>query len=529
MDRMDGERSGALQQVTARVSSLLQQLHQHETPFLSRESLVLSDLHALEQTHNKIATLLNVMLTASKLPLPPFPSTATDTTPEHRLHGALNTAKCIEQQVQALTQAHLPEQPEAPRGTPSGPTLQERISSQDFGDSFETQECSDDSDSDKEPIPSPSPPVSPQPRCGSPSSPRQLQPSSPAKTQIVSPSHPTSHRSPIKATTVHLTGHTRTVYNVCISPNGRFVAAASADKTCGVWKVASSELVLKLEHSKPVFTCCFATNSKIITTSPAITVWCLATDEDGEIIAEESKNSFPSSHQTEPSCCCYWPKRDAVASGTTTGALMLWTIEGQLNINAPAHHSNVVTTVATHNTKDYLLTASKDGLLQLWSAEFNEDTNAVQACNPVDSMTTNGDAITWAAFVDLSTSGSQSPFTAAYITVILAFGHDITIAKYDGQSFQTTVTLRGHTDLVTCGAFYGGEMLVSGSRDRTIRVWDIWNEDEELISTTINPTGGLQDLAVCAASDLLVTCASDSNGVKPWDFSAPRFFLNEGK
>jgi WD40 repeat protein len=56
---------------------------------------------------------------------------------------------------------------------------------------------------------------------------------------------------------------------------------------------------------------------------------------------------------------------------------------------------------------------------------------------------------------------------------IATAGLDQTIKIWDARTGDEVLTLRGHTDLVTCLAFSAdSHQLASASVDRTVRIWD---------------------------------------------------------
>jgi WD40 repeat protein len=55
-------------------------------------------------------------------------------------------------------------------------------------------------------------------------------------------------------------------------------------------------------------------------------------------------------------------------------------------------------------------------------------------------------------------------------------GEDSTVKVWDSQAGTLIRSFRGHTGIVTTVAFSfspKGELLVSGSRDGTVKVWDL--------------------------------------------------------
>ena len=60
-----------------------------------------------------------------------------------------------------------------------------------------------------------------------------------------------------------LQGHAAAVYSAVFSPNGKYIATASYDKTVRVWDAANGQVVAKLEdHSDSVSTAAFSRDGK---------------------------------------------------------------------------------------------------------------------------------------------------------------------------------------------------------------------------------------------------------------------------
>jgi WD40 repeat protein len=57
---------------------------------------------------------------------------------------------------------------------------------------------------------------------------------------------------------------------------------------------------------------------------------------------------------------------------------------------------------------------------------------------------------------------------------VASAGEDTTVRLWDAMSGKQLHKLRGHTGIVTSVAFSpDGQLLVSGSRDRAVKVWDL--------------------------------------------------------
>jgi WD40 repeat protein len=57
-------------------------------------------------------------------------------------------------------------------------------------------------------------------------------------------------------------------------------------------------------------------------------------------------------------------------------------------------------------------------------------------------------------------------------------GEDSTVKVWNSHSGDLLRSFRGHTGLVSTMAFLDGRTLITGSRDHTIRFWDLTQLDE---------------------------------------------------
>ncbi|UYM16856.1 F-box/WD repeat-containing protein [Endozoicomonas euniceicola] len=85
---------------------------------------------------------------------------------------------------------------------------------------------------------------------------------------------------------------------------------------------------------------------------------------------------------------------------------------------------------------------------------------------------------------------------------------------------QCVATLKGHTDAVTSVTSLADGRLASGSRDKTVKVWDLSKPDGEQCVVTLE--GHTRDVtSVTPLADGRLASASEDRTVKVWDLSKP--------
>ena len=83
--------------------------------------------------------------------------------------------------------------------------------------------------------------------------------------------------------------------------------------------------------------------------------------------------------------------------------------------------------------------------------------------------------------------------------------------------FQQFHNFSGHTDSVLC-LQYDDKILISGSSDSTVRVWDV--ETGELINTLIQHKASVLHISFNSMMGLLVSSSKDKS-IVVWDMISP--------
>ena len=98
---------------------------------------------------------------------------------------------------------------------------------------------------------------------------------------------------------------------------------------------------------------------------------------------------------------------------------------------------------------------------------------------------------------------------------IVTGSEDKTVKVWDAETGQEVLALKGHTDDVSSVAFSpDGKRIVTGSEDRTVKVWDAETGQEVLALK--GHTDGVRGVAFSPDGKRIVTGSGDRT-VKVWD------------
>lgn len=241
-----------------------------------------------------------------------------------------------------------------------------------------------------------------------------------------------------------LQGHGDAVSEVLFSPDGRTLVSAGFDQSLRLWRTANGECLGELRgHTDRVRTLAFSPDGVTLASAAddrSIRLWSVKTARQLERL---------DGHTDGVRSLAFSPDGELLASGSCDNTVRLWGLASKQSVVRLQGHRGGVRSLAFSPTGAQLATGALDATVRLWE---------VSSGRPRTQLVGHRGLIRTLAFSprgDLLASGSD----------------DCTVCLWDLQSGLSIARLEGHDSRVYCVAFSpDGAVLASGSADRTIRI-----------------------------------------------------------
>ena len=242
---------------------------------------------------------------------------------------------------------------------------------------------------------------------------------------------------------VDLVGHAKEVWQIRWSPNGDRVATASEDKTARVWDAGGGREVLRIEkHAAKVYGVAFSHDGTTLVTSGAdgaVRLWDATTGDERNTLIDGGGTVYDVAVTRDDR---------VIAAGCQDGTVRLWDVDGGRIERRLTGHEQRVFRVAFSPDDTRLATASEDGTVRIWRVADGRSLAKLE-----HPMRVNGVAFT---------PDGRQVATASGDGVLRLF------AVSRGRERRM---FRGHEAALMSVSSVDGLGMVTGSIDRTVRLW----------------------------------------------------------
>ncbi|MEX0268301.1 protein kinase [Leptolyngbyaceae cyanobacterium UHCC 1019] len=285
-----------------------------------------------------------------------------------------------------------------------------------------------------------------------------------------------------------LTGHSRWVMAVCISPDGQSVASGGLDDAIRVWNLETGSLIQTLKgHTKPVNCLSISPDSRMLASGGddyTIKLWNLT---NGSLLHTLT------GHSNDVKSVAFYGVGHLLASGGEDRTARIWQLATGESLRVFSNTAGMIRSVAVSPDSQLLASGGLDNQIKLWSLKTG---NLIRTLPRSHFGAVN--AISIAPNSKTLISGSK----------------DKTIKIWNLTTGEVIRTFSGHTDSVNAIALStDGKTLVSGSSDTTIRLWNV--ETGDLKATLSDHISGVNAVSI-SPNGYRIASGSSDNTVKVW-------------
>ena len=295
-----------------------------------------------------------------------------------------------------------------------------------------------------------------------------------------------------------LAGSSKNLYSVAISSDSTLLASGGDGNSIELWNLQTGQLLRTLKgHSDAVYAVAFSSDGQKIASGSGdgtIKVWSLPTGNLLQTLKSTSENRVFS--------IAFSLDGQTLASANKDKTIKVWNLgTGQMK-NTLKGHSDFVLSVAISQDGKTLVSSGSDKTIKVWNL------SAGTLLSSISDPT--GDAI---PAVSISPDGKILASSSIYDKINLWNLRELQNGCNGAQACRPKYSISAHKNYVNSVAFSpDGQTLASGSRDKTIKLWN--PQSGELKSTIFNLNGDVNSVAFSPDGKILVS--NEEGKIKVW-------------
>lgn len=307
-----------------------------------------------------------------------------------------------------------------------------------------------------------------------------------------------------------LVGHRNPITRVVFHPVYQILASASEDTSIKIWDYESGEYERTLKgHTKAVHDITFdAKGNHLISCSADLTIKIWDTNNDYKCI----RTLYGHDHSV--SSVSVIPNTDIIVSSSRDKTIKLWEMSSGYCVKTLAGHLEWVRSIQPSEDGRLLVSSSNDQTARVWDIQKGETKMDFRGHDHVVECAIFLPVISYPFIWEwLEANVKSSRDQAVPGQYIVTGSRDKTIKLWDASG-QLLSTLVGHDNWVRGLVVHpSGKYLVSASDDKTMKIWDLRNG--RCVKTIEAHTHFVTCISYCTTTPLVATGSVDQT-LKIW-------------